>query len=1293
MIRTLGPMLIVLFLLSRAALAAPLDARALLWQSDIFHDEYRQDLKAAEASVQQLLKNSTTDRGLVLLAAARIARLQGAFSRAVAYLDEASKVPNQDFSTALQFLVERRLLQLERFAPLFGGYSAITADMSCNLPELKFQAIRFNADAQSLVSRVSNAGKSVPQKQREEAEAIHMMSIMQWAEASFVLRELAQHAYLPSPMLASLTDGLTRAESSFSSQSATSIKNGLLSPEQRQILRQRLFWPVSLRLHEEKNAAALVCPAAAGGAATGDPLSSLACAEVHSFPTGNADDLGLLIEAPGYAPVAADHRQKQWRARQPAINDRTLAARPFISATRTQLTAQGNRRGLVRLLYLEAAQKIAAALDGQLPANKLDSLIPELELVAAAASEVGDRRLLRQAVAMGALVRSLYSPTTVDVDWIDKLVKLSIQDGDYGQLLGWGRIFAAAASEQAYSYFRPDVADVLYTLAVRFYQAAGAQIEASQAIERWTEVLQATGATSRALGLLKQGIAAITVSAKSCQAKPFPPGELFLRQGFLLADYCSIASELLEVEALQSCVKELSAFSEEVVKSLARDPDIVALTLLALPQELHLDDLLLNQAIRLLLTTRRAAAQLGSLMAEAAQKSSQPGSEQAAARARWQPLFMQYQTMSDKALALQTAAIGAYNSILQKQRVKQLTFRQDIKKRADVPGNICDQDPRTVRQDVLIRQSKELAALGRVFEAGEPYLQIIMGALSTNDSSGGATTLPGFLNAERLRNEMSAEARLLTEERQFLLAQKKLARLEKEQGANWYTLGTRDPWSRLELYSKVHAGLYQSKATTAQSVLGYTRRMIELFERRRIATRDDRMRARLFDLAEGQYLYATAVTSASIVGSVGETLEYVERAKARALQERLLAENNPAALRARNLGSALNLVEESLERNGCTGTTTKPPCPALQKQAKTLLGEYEDQRQRSPLLTNSASPSVAELVGALPPQTALLDYYVAGDSVIGVLLSKSGDKAVFRRLVSTSYLEQVVRRVGDAMARGEEPKACDLSWLAKLLLPDQAQLASLLKNSAAQLWLVPHGPLHDVPFAALPIQNGRLIERFVLRELPYAGLLLRGVKVAAPNQKPAVLYFNGNPGDRGRTANAKPEAEAVAQLYGVAAQEVKTRQHFLSELRDRDGVYFVGHAAGGSKHGQFSRIVLPRVSAEDDGALSVFDIVTYPEALRARWVVLSACETARGDRTSGDEGIGIARALLQKGVRTVLANLVSVSTAEPTQFLDKICLGLRAGTDPALALAQAQRQAIHQPVSQWAKMIAIGGTP
>lgn len=491
----------------------------------------------------------------------------------------------------------------------------------------------------------------------------------------------------------------------------------------------------------------------------------------------------------------------------------------------------------------------------------------------------------------------------------------------------------------------------------------------------------------------------------------------------------------------------------------------------------------------------------------------------------------------------------------------------------------------------------------------------------------------------------------------------------------------------------VHAGLYQNKASTAQAVLDFTRRMIELFERRRIATRDDRIRARLFDLTEGQYVYATAVTSASIVGSVRETLEYIERAKARVLQERLLVEDNPAALRALNLASALNLADESLQRNHCEEATPKPVCPGLQEQAKTLRGQYEEQRKRSPLLATSASSSLDELLASLPPNSALIDYYVAGDSVIAVLLSKSGDKAVFRRLISTSFLEQIVRRVGDAMARGEEPKACELSLLAKLLLPNQSQMASLLKTGVTHLLLVPHGPLHDVPFAALPLLGGRLVEKFVLRELPYAGLLLRGTKVAAPNQKPAVLYFNGNPGGLGRTANAKPEAEAVAQLYGAAAQEVKTRQHFLSELRDHDGVYFVGHAAGGSKTGQFARIVLPRVSTDDDGALSVVDIVTYPESLRARWVVLSACETARGDRTSGDEGIGIARALLQKGVRTVLANLVSVSTAQPTQFLDKLYLELSAGTDPALALAQAQRKSIHQPVSQWAKMIAIGGTP
>lgn len=1288
-----GILLASLFV-ARVGFAAPPDARALLLQSDWFHDEYRQDLKEANAYVQQFLNNGSADRSAALLAAARISRLQGAYAQATAYLEQAAKVPNQDFFARLRRVVEERLLQLERFSPLFGGYSAITADLRCTFPDLAFQSMRFNDAVGNLLGQYSDAGKSEAQKQREAAEVMHLLSMVQWAEASFSLREMAQHEFLSPELRATLRNAFPRAESTFLSQSAKSVQNGWLVQEQRQNLRQRLLWPIFLLLQEDKNGPSQLCSSPEGSVTTGDALTSLACAEAYSFPIGTADDLGVLVEAPAYAPVAAQRAQQRWRTRQPTIQDRLQLTRPIIAATKTRLGAAGSKRGLTRLLYLESAQKVAAAVEGQLPQNQLASLIPDLELVAAAASEVGDRRLVRQAVALGALARSLHSPTAAGVDWVDSLVKLSIQDGDYGQLLGWGRLYASVAAEQANTYFRPDVADVLYHLAVRFYLSAGAPIEGSKAMERWAEVLQATGATKRALGLLKQALSTVADTVKSCQAKGFPPGDLFSQQAFLLNDFGSIVSELNDTELFQANTQEIQAFSEGVVKTLAADPDLHSPSSPVLPKNLHLNMPLMNQAVSLLLSARQAVAQMGPLVDAARKESSQPGSGQAAAK-KWEELFTKQQIVSHKVVALQMAAYGAYQSHAQRLRLKQLKYRDEIRNRDDAAGDTCNQDPRKVRRAVRIEQGKELSEQEAFFDAAEPYFPIILDVNGQKRDSD-PNSVPALLYSDLLRNKASTEVRLLIEQKQYLLAKKKLARIEREQGANWHTSGTHSSWNRLELYSKLYAGLYQQNAATTADVLTATRRMIEVFDGRRIATRDERMRTRFSDLPEGQLLYATAVNSASIVRSAEETLDYIERAKARSLQERLVFEDSPLLSRSLDLGKALNLIEDRLEANGCATTPSEPQCQAWQARANELLSEYEEQRRMSRLLASVAPTSLEKIVAAMPAQSALFDYFVTGDSVVGVLLAKGGDKWVFRRQISTTYLEQVVRRVRDRLALGDEPASCDLAWLSQLLLPDRAQMTVLKRAGVTLLFLVPHGPLHDVPFAALPVEGTRLIEQFVLRQLPYAGLIRREASDSAPKSQPAVLYYDGDAEDAARSANARPEALAIAKLYGLSdAKNVKTRADFLSALRDHDGVYFVGHAVAGDNEGRFSRIDLPRVSPTDNGDLSVVDVLTNSQAFRARWVLLSACETARGVRASGDEGVGIARALLQGGVRNVLANLVRVNAAADPRFRNDLHRELKAGTDPAMALAKAQRTAYHNhlPTAQWASMVAIGAAP
>lgn len=1263
-------------------------------QSDLFHDEYLQDLKVAEQTVISYSKDTKVDQYMLLLAAARVARLQGIYTQAASLLRKALEIKDLNYLTRMRLLVEFRLVVLERFSPQFGGYDATTADIRCLDPELRFQAVQLDELLQSVLSQADLKGKSQAVIDREKAELRQLLVSRRWAEGGSVLRELSQHQALGNgrPMLANMTTEYGKA---LDSESATEVQAGWLRPMQRDNLAARRVWPLRSLLFAEDAPVTPPeqCTMPGSGLWHGDGLLALVCAERQLFPLGSPDDLGLWIESPHYEWVTSERFRQQWAARQPPLLARQQAAQPLLAVAHSQLVGPRFRRARLRLQYVEVMSKLAWELAGKLPEPQAQTILPELESLASAAAEVADRRLLRQIVAMGTLVKSLRSPTAASVDWLDKLLKMSIEDGDYGQLLGWGRLFAAAAAQQAFTAFRPDAADVLYSLALRFYQAAGAPLEASQLIQRQAEMLRSAGATSRAVDAMQQGLTLLAANQTECKLKPTLPAEHVISRAALLSDSASIFSELGQLTELRRKVAELRAYGGELLR-VADGNALIAAEQAPLPATLRVRDPLLQQATALLLAARRAKLKSDGLVAQAKAAAAAAGPGGDAARARWRQLFEQNSALVDAVLTLQQAMSLAHQAHWNNIRLQQLEYTQSIRDSEDDINNVCD-NARLTHKSTKEKHQQFINEIENQESALEPYLRILLEYTPSFPGEQAKPDTLDFIHNRSQRSHRVMNFRMTIERKMYAAARESLRIIEQKNGVDWYSRDTQEPWNGLELVAKLYAGLYGDKAATKQQVLDATQRMIESFERRRIATRDERMRALLAQQPQGGSIYATAVDASGRIGDAPHTLDYIERAKAKALQERVLLENNPAAIRALNLGSALNMIDVTLARTGCAGGSGEPQCLALRERSQALLREYEEQRQLSPLFAGTSPPSLAELQAALPEKTALLDYFLSEGAITAVLLTKESAKVAFRRPASPVYFKKVVRRVRDRLDVKAEVPSCELAWLAEMTLPAGDELARLSAAGITNLVLVPHGVLHDIPFAALPVGKRRLIEQFVLRELPYAGLLKRAPSPAAAKATAAVLYYDGDP-ESGRSANAQQEAEMVAKLYDNSVpQAVLDRQQLLSAFRDYQGVYFVGHAVGSKDNENlFGKIDLPRVSPIDSGDLSVIDIVSFADPFRARWVFLSACEGARSNHSLGAEGLGMAQALLQKGVRTVLANLVTEkSQSKSPQILTPLIAALRVGDDPATALSMMQRAAIQNrsPLHSWASLVAIGG--
>ena len=293
------------------------------------------------------------------------------------------------------------------------------------------------------------------------------------------------------------------------------------------------------------------------------------------------------------------------------------------------------------------------------------------------------------------------------------------------------------------------------------------------------------------------------------------------------------------------------------------------------------------------------------------------------------------------------------------------------------------------------------------------------------------------------------------------------------------------------------------------------------------------------------------------------------------------------------------------------------------------------------------------------------------------------------------------------------------------LLLQSRQLAKLLFGLVRlpprkRLLIVPDGPLQYLPFAALAVPgNGRvsvpLVELYELAMLPSASALVSLRKTAGKRPPPvdevtvfadpvfeppgkaipaAVASSSGYPRSRELTRalrdlrdsqwipslpGSRNEALAIQQITGPARTRLvmgfeANRQAILARSISRQRIiHFATHGMMDTRHPEMSGLVLSMFNKKgesQDGYLRLSDI--YNLKLSADLVVLSSCESALG-KDLGPEGIiGLPRAFLYAGARSVIASLWKVDDEATVPLMKMFYYRLQRGEDPAGALRGAQ---------------------
>ncbi len=96
-------------------------------------------------------------------------------------------------------------------------------------------------------------------------------------------------------------------------------------------------------------------------------------------------------------------------------------------------------------------------------------------------------------------------------------------------------------------------------------------------------------------------------------------------------------------------------------------------------------------------------------------------------------------------------------------------------------------------------------------------------------------------------------------------------------------------------------------------------------------------------------------------------------------------------------------------------------------------------------------------------------------------------------------------------------------------------------------------------------------------------------------------------------------------------------------------------------------------SAEDDGLLTASEIARYLK-LDADWVILSACNTAAGDKPGAEGLSGLAKAFFYAGARALLVSHWSVPSDSTVKLTTRMLA--EAAENPGIARAEALKRSM-----------------